>query len=483
VSHSVFARKPVADVLAEARGGTGGLRQALGALDLLAIGVGAIVGAGIFVLSGVAARQAGPAVLLSFALAALACTLAALCYAELATLLPASGSSYTYTYTTLGEIVAWFVGWNLILEYTLGASLVASGWSGYARSVLAGVGLALPPWLADSAGSTAGGLIDLPAVLVVLALTALVLSGIRETAHFTRWMVALKVAIVLLVVGLGAGHVQPANWQPFMPLGPLAVLHVAAVVFLVYVGFDVVTTTSAEVRRPQHDLPIGIIGSLVVSGILYAGMVVVLTGMVPYTQIDPTSPISSAFDAVGQSRVGTVITAGALVGLTSVLTTLLIGQPRIFLAMARDGLLPRWTAAVHPRFGTPVVTTVATGIAIALAAGFVPIEELANMTSIGTLLAFATVCLAVPLLRARYPELPRPFRVPGVPWIPWLGTAVCLGLTLMLDPQTWLRLLIWSAIGLAIYLAYGRRHSALDALAPAVRGDAGPTAGPPSRPR
>lgn len=459
--HSPFARKPVGAYFAEARADAA-LRRALGAVDVLVIGIGAIVGAGIFVLVGVAARQAGPAVLLSFLLAAVACAFAALCYAELAAALPASGSAYSYAYAALGEIVAWLVGWNLVLEYTLGASLVASGWSGYCRSVLAGVGLALPASLANNAWSAPGGVIDLPAVAIVVGLTVPVLIGIRESATFTRAMVALKISIVLVVTVVGAFHVRPANWQPFAPLGPFAVLHAAALVFLAYVGFDVASTTACEVRDPRRDLPVGILGSLLISALLYAGMVVVLTGMVPYDQIDAASPIDSAFQAAGLGAIGTIITAGALVGLTSVLVALLIGQPRIFFAMAHDGLLPPRAAAVHPRFQTPVVTTLVSGVVIALAAGLVPIEDLANMTSIGTLLAFAAVCSAVPILRWRAPDLSRGFRCPGSPAVPLLGTAICLALTLQLDPATWVRLVIWTAIGLAIYFGYGRQHSRLE---------------------
>lgn len=461
VQHSIFARKPMTRVLEEGAEMGGGLRRVLGATDLLAIGIGAIIGAGIFVLSGVGAREAGPAVILSFLLAGVACTFAALCYSELAALIPVAGSAYTYSYAALGEIVAWVIGWDLILEYIVGASTVASGWSGYAVLLLESAGIHLPIWL-TSDPFTPGGLIDLPAALIVALITVVVLMGIQKGSRLTRALVAIKLAVVAIVVAVGFFYVNPSNWQPFLPNGPSSVITAAGVIFFAYIGFDVVSTTAEEAHNPQKDLPFGIIGSLTICTILYIAIGAVLTGMVPFSEIDLASPVASAFQRAGLQLVSAIISAGAIAGLTSVIATLMIGQPRIFMAMARDGLLPPWAARIHPRFGTPVVTTVATGLAVGLASAFLPIEKLAHMTSIGTLMAFVLVCGGVLVLRWRQPKLCRPFKCPGVPWVPMLGMIICLGLMLSLPQETWLRLIVWMAIGFVIYFGYSRRHSRLE---------------------
>ncbi len=461
IQHSIFARKPMTRVLDEGAEMGGGLRRMLGPTDLLAIGIGAIIGAGIFVLSGVGAREAGPAVILSFLLAGVACTFAALCYSELAALIPVAGSAYTYSYATLGEIVAWIIGWDLILEYIVGASTVASGWSGYAVLLMKSAGIHLPIWLTADP-FTPGGLIDLPAALIVALITAVVLMGIQKGTRLTRALVAIKLAVVIIVIAVGFFYINPSNWQPFLPNGPLSVITAAGVIFFAYIGFDVVSTTAEEAHNPQKDLPFGIIGSLAICTILYIAIGTVLTGMIPFSEIDLESPVASAFQRTGLQLVSAIISAGVIAGLTSVIATLMIGQPRIFMAMARDGLLPSWAARIHPRFGTPIVTTIATGVAVGLASAFLPIEKLAHMTSIGTLMAFVLVCGGVLILRWRQPKLCRPFKCPGVPWVPLLGMIICFGLMLSLPAETWLRLIIWMAIGLVIYFGYSRRHSRLE---------------------
>lgn len=465
MTHRLFARKPLASILAESEDPHGGLQRRLGRFDLLAIGIGAIIGAGIFVLSGVAARDAGPSVVLSFVLAGLACTFAALCYAELATFIPVAGSAYTYTYASLGELVAWVIGWDLILEYGIGAAMVASGWSRYALGVLESVGIRFPVWLANDPWSAEGGFIDLPALLLVMGLTGLVLVGIRESARLTRALVAVKVAVVLAVIVVGAFYVDPAHWNPFMPFGAAGTLGAAALVFVAYLGFDVVCTTAEEVKDPQRNLPVGIIGSLVICSVLYIGVSLVLTGMVPYSEIQPGEPIAQAFQSVGLRFLSALIAAGAIAGLTSVLVANLIAQPRVLLAMSRDGLLPRWASRIHPRFGTPTATTLASGTLMGLAAAFIPIEQLAHMESIGTLFAFILVCAGVFILRRTDPDAPRPYRVPFFPFTPLAGVLICLVLMFSLSRESWLRLLVWFVIGLAVYLGYGRRHSRVRALA------------------
>ncbi len=457
-AHSPFSVKSLQAVHQEAVARSGGLKPSLGVIDLMAIGIGATVGAGIFVLSGVAAHEAGPAVVVSFSLAALACIFTAFAYAEMGAALPVTGSAYAYVYASLGEVIAWMVGWNLFLEYALGASLVASGWSGYMAGVLRDLGVNLPPWCVNDP-SVPGGLINLPAMLIVLTMASVVLLGMRESARVTRCMVALKLTAVAAVIIVGATQIEPANWTPFVPNGWGSVFKAAALVFLAYVGFDVVTSTAAEVRNPGRDLPRGIIGSLIICTILYALMSGVLTGMVRYNAIDVKSPITSAFNAAHLNFIGGVISAGALIGMASVLLALLVGLPRILLAMARDGLLPAWAAVIHPRTGTPVATTLAVAIGVSLATAFLPLTALASLCGVGTLTAFSAVCASVAVLRKREPDLPRPFRFPGPSWTPWIGSLVCLTLLAQILPSIWLQLLIWMASGLAVYALFGFRNS------------------------
>ncbi len=361
---------------------------------------------------------------------------------------------------TLGELVAWVIGWDLMLEYIVGAGVVASGWSGYVVILLKSAGIVLP--LAFTEGPFSGGLIDLPAMSISALVTAVVLTGMRESAQFTKLLVAVKLAVVLLVIVAGYFYLDPANWQPFLPNGSLSVISAAGAIFFAYVGFDVISATAEEVRNPNRDLPIGIIGSLLICTVLYIAVCAVLTGMIPYAQIDLSSPIASAFDDKGLEFMSAMISAGVVFGLISVMATYIIAQPRIFMAMARDGLLPKWAAHISPKFGTPIYTTLITGSIVALVSSLAPIDKLAHMSSIGTLMAFILVCAGVIILRQKEPELPRSFHCPGVPWTPALGIVSCLGLMLGLPLETWLRLMVWMALGLAIYFTYSRKHSKLE---------------------
>ena len=472
MSRSFFIRKTI-DELRRSQNGADGepaLHRALGPFSLMALGVGAIIGAGIFVLTGAAAaRYAGPAVVLSFALAGCACAIVALCYAELASLIPVSGSTYSYVYATLGEIFAWMIGWDLVLEYAMGAATVAVGWSGYLVSMLAGFGLRLPPqFTASFGGQTAqagiAGLFNVPAAAIVLVVTALLVLGTRELARVNNVMVGFKLAVVAIVIVVGGLHVSPANWTPFVPdnsgdfghFGWSGVLRGAAVVFFAYIGFDAVSTAAQEARDPQRDLPIGLIGSLTICTILYIAVAAVLTGVVPIAALDRPDPISAVIDAVNLPALAVVVKFAALAGLTTVILVLLFGQARILFAMARDGLLPDFFARLHPRFHTPAASQIVIGLVVAAIAGLLPIDLLGEMVSIGTLAAFALVCVAVMHLRRRHPELPRPFRVPLEPALPSLGVLACLVLMAGLPWQTWTRLVVWLAIGMAIYLTSGR---------------------------
>ncbi len=455
-------------------------KRTLGPWSIVAMGIGAIIGAGIFVLTGTAAaRYAGPAIMLSFVLGGVACAFVGLCYAELAAMLPVCGSSYSYTYATLGEIFAWIVGWDLVLEYAAGAATVAVGWSGYATSLLAQAGLALPPRLAAAPGtdvtmpdgSHAAGLLNLPAGAIVVALTALLVLGTAESSRFNNAVVAVKLVVVALFVGFGAFSLDPAHWHPFLPpndggfghFGASGVLRGASVVFFAFIGFDAVSTAAGEATRPQRDMPIGILGSLLVCTLLYVAVAAVLTGLVPFAELDVADPIAKGVDAIGRLWLSLPVKFGALAGLTTVMLVLLYGQSRIFSTMAQDGLLPALFGRLHPRFGTPVASQLAIGAVVAAVAAVVPLAVLGEMVSIGTLLAFGLVCVAVIRLRGLEPGAERPFRCPAVPVVPGLGILCCLALMAGLPLLTWARLVVWLAIGLAIYFGYGRRHSRLRA--------------------
>jgi APA family basic amino acid/polyamine antiporter len=455
---SLFRTKPVERFVHEAT--AGGLRRALGPLDLVLLGIGAIIGTGIFVLTGVAAVQyAGPAVIASFAVAGFACALAALCYAEFATLLPISGSAYSYSYATLGELVAWIIGWDLVLEYALASSAVAVGWSGYVRSLLAGSVLAIPDALAGAPGTTPGAVFNLPAVLVLGVVTFLLVIGIRESARANAAIVAIKIFVVAFVIVMGLGYVRPENWQPFAPFGWGGVMTGAATVFFAYIGFDAVTTAAEEARRPERDMTIGILGSLAVCTLLYLMVSAVVTGMSPLSEIDTAAPVAVAFAKNGLRFAAGLISLGAIAGLSSVLVVMLLGQSRVFFAMSRDGLLPPFFSRVHPRFQTPHLSSIGVGLVVSAIAALVPLGQIVELVNIGTLFAFVVVSAGVVVLRRTQPDLPRPFRCPWVPWVPILSVLSCGYLMAQLPWVTWERFLIWLAVGLAVYAFYGRRHS------------------------
>jgi APA family basic amino acid/polyamine antiporter len=500
MAHSLFARKPLQRLLAEAQEeGEGRLRRALGPVQLTAIGIGAILGAGVFVTTGAIARQtAGPALLLSYAVAGVACLFAALCYAEFASLVPVAGSAYTYAYATLGELPAWLLGWALVLEYAGGAALVANGWSGYLQSVLGSFGWKLPLAVAGPVVRydpqlgrllPTGSLVNLPAVAIVGVLMIVLIAGIRASARFNAAMVVVKLAAVLFVVGVGACYVEPRNWRPFAPYGlggigafgkvffggadaggrPVGMLAGAALAFLSYFGFDAVSAQSEEARRPQRDVPIGIIWSLVSCTVLYMAVIAVLTGMVPYDRLDLNAPLANAFEQVGLGWAKLLIALAGVAGITTVLLVLLLTLPRILLALARDGLLPsRFFAAVHPRFRTPYKATLATGLPVGVVTALLPIDLIVNLAIMGTLFIFVVVCAAIPVMRRTHPAAERLFRVPWVPLVPILGAGSCLLLMCGLPSENWLGLLIWFTLGMLIYLLYGRRHSVLARQGPSV---------------
>ena len=466
----LFWRKSIESLRADANSSQ--LRRVLGPVQLTALGVGAIIGAGIFVLTGQAAAQhAGPAIVLSFVLAGLACGFAGLCYAEFASMIPVAGSAYTYAYATMGELLAWIIGWDLILEYSLGASTVAVGWSGYVVSFLSDLGIHIPAQWANpmgaevtmADGSIVEGIFNFPAAFIALAVTALLVVGIRESASANGMIVIIKVAVVLLFIAFGAAYVSPDNWQPFIPeptgekgeFGFSGILTGAGVVFFAYIGFDAVSVAAQEARDPQKDMPTGILASLAICTLLYIVVSLVLTGIVPYTSLNVPDPIAVGIDATGLTWLKPLVKMGAIAGLSSVILVMIMAQPRIFYAMSRDGLLPPVFKKIHPKFKTPHITTIVTGVAVALTAGIFPIGVLGHMVSIGTLLAFAIVSIGVLVLRYKQPLLDRPFKVPGMPFIPLLGAGFCFWLMYSLPGETWVRLAIWLAIGLAIYFLYG----------------------------
>jgi basic amino acid/polyamine antiporter, APA family len=466
----LFTKKPFAELRAEADRGV--LRRSLGPWHLIALGIGSIIGTGIFVLTGTAASQnAGPALVLSMLISATGCAFAGLCYAEFAAMVPVAGSAYTYAYATVGEIFAWIIGWDLILEYALSTATVAVGWSGYFVSLARDLGITIPPALAAAP-------LNLPAIVIVIVVAALLVVGIKESADANTVLVAIKSLVLVVFVVAGASYVNRANLTPFIPantgafgsFGWSGVLRGAGVMFFAYIGFDAVSTAAQEAKNPARDMPIGILGSLGICTVLYILVAIVLLGIVPYAQLNVADPLAVGIDATGLTWLRPVIKVAALFGLFSTMLVTLLAQTRIFYSMSRDGLLPRAFSSVHPRFRTPHVSTMLTGSVIALAAGLTPIGVLSQLVSIGTLLAFVLVCIGVIVLRRTAPDAPRPFRTPAVPAVPVAGAAICLAQMVGLPLATWERLVVWLAIGLVVYLTFGRRH-ALTSLIPVVPGD------------
>jgi APA family basic amino acid/polyamine antiporter len=461
---SLFRTKNLDDLIASTRS-THGLKKVLGPFDLILIGIGAIVGTGIFVLTGTGALTAGPALTVSFVVAAIACALAALCYAEFASSIPVAGSIYTYSYATLGELIAWIIGWDLMLEYGLASSAVSAGWSGYFQSLLGGFGIALPKVLSAAPGSIPGveTWFNLPAFAILLGLTAVLSFGIREAAKVNNLMVVIKIAVVLLFIVVGFKHVQPVNWQPFAPFGTNGIFSAAALVFFAFIGFDAVSSTAEEVKRPDRDLPIGIIGSLAICAVLYVVVSLIMTGIVPYREfLGVDHPVSLALQRAHENWFAGFIDLGAILGMTTVILVMIYGQTRILFAMSRDSLLPRRLSKVHPRFGTPFFATWLVGLLFGLVAALVPLNVLAELINIGTLAAFSLVAIAVIVLRKTRPDLPRAFRCPAVPIVPLLAIGFCIGLMTFLQTRTWLAFGAWLLIGLSVYFAYARKRSLLN---------------------
>lgn len=456
----IFRKKPVQSVLAGRMENRRGLVPSLNAWDLTALGVGAIIGTGIFVLTGVAAANyAGPGVIFSFILAGTVSGLAAIVYTELASALPVAGSVYTYTYVTMGEIAAWLVGWNLILEYMVAAGAVAIGWSSYVVDLLRSVGLVFPPALAGSPFE--GGILNLPAVFIAVAVTALIISGTRQSAWVNRIVVVAKLAAIVLFLVIGTRHISPANWSPLLPFGFAGVFKGAAIVFFAYIGFDAVATASEEVKNPQRDLPRGIIYSLLIATVLYVAVAVTLTGMVRYTGLNTASPVAAALLKAGVPWASALVSVGALAGLTSVLLVAMYGQSRIFFAMGRDDLLPPIFDWLHPRLRTPVWDSLIIGAVVAAIGGLLPIGLVAELANIGTLSAFMAASAGVIILRRMSPGLERPFKIPWMPLIPVLTIVSAAYLAVNLPVVTWIRFVVWMAAGVAVYMAYGYRRSAL----------------------
>ncbi|MGR2661374.1 amino acid permease [Chromobacterium haemolyticum] len=461
---SLMRKKSVQGMLATAQTSRG-LRKELSAFDLTMLGIGAIIGTGIFVLTGTGATVAGPGLVLSFVISAFACGFAALCYAEFASMLPVSGSTYTYAYATLGEMIAWIIGWDLLLEYLLASSAVSVGWSGYFQSLLSGFGVTLPEYLTAAAGSLPGKqtLFNLPAFCVAMVITALLAFGIKESKRVNNVVVLIKVGVVLLFIGIGVWHVKPVNWQPALPFGFSGVFHGAAIVFFSFIGFDAVTCAAEEVKNPAKDIPRGVIWSLGVCSLLYVVVAAIMTGIVPYMQFAGVDhPVSLALQVAKLDWFAGFVDLGAILGMMTVILVMTYGQTRILFAMSRDGLLPKIFSEVNPKYGTPYKATWLIGTIIALLAGFVPLHTLAELVNIGTLAAFTLIALSVIVLRKREPNLPRKFVCPGVPYIPALAILCCGFLMTQLSLLTWLCFMAWLLIGLVVYFGYSRRNSLLN---------------------
>jgi APA family basic amino acid/polyamine antiporter len=488
MKYSFFKVKPFNQLMSEAHSDSSGLKRALNATNLVFLGIGAIIGAGIFVLVGeVAANYAGPSVILSFVVAAIACACAGLCYAELTSMIPISGSAYTYAYATLGELSAWVIGWLLIVEYLFAASTVSVGWSGYVVSLLKGIGtdgIHLPtafttaPIIYDEATSSfvrsPGGIINIPAIFIIFLLTIILVLGVKESARFNNIIVFIKVSVIIVFLIAGIWFISSGNWHPFIPkntgkfgqFGISGILRGAAVIFFAYIGFDAVSTAAQETKRPQRDLPIGILGSLAICTVIYILVALVLTGIVSYTKLGVPDPIAVGIDSMdsnfARNWLAPLVKVGAVAGLSSVILVMLLGQPRIFFTMANDGLLPPVFKKVHPKFKTPYMSTIIVGVVAMVLAGLFPIGVLSKLVSLGTLLAFTSVCIAILILRKRQPDTPRPFKTPFTPFIPILGIFCCLGITLFLNVYAWVTMIIWLAIGLVVYFTYGMKHSTLN---------------------
>jgi APA family basic amino acid/polyamine antiporter len=501
---NLFRIKPMSLLTQEAaETGEHTLKRSLSALNLITLGIGAVIGAGIFTLTGqAAALHAGPAVALSFVVAGITCALAGLCYAEFASIIPIAGSAYTYGYATLGELVAWIIGWDLTLEYAFGASTVASGWAAYFNSLLQQLGFVFPPQLTTTTGnilvkyqgiwidkmslppgvSDAGlqhvtGLFNLIAVLIVLVVTSILVIGIKESANFNSVIVIVKVGIVCVFLAVGTiflihhPAIARANWHPFIPppdghgnFGWGGIPVAAASIFFAYIGFDAVSTAAQEAKNPQRDMPIGILGSLVVCTILYIAVSVVLTGLVSYKTLNVSAPVALAIDATGVGWGSLLVKVGAVFGLATVMLVMLLGQTRVFFSMSRDGLLPKWASAIHPKFRTPWITTIVFGAFAAIMPAFLPIDKLAQLVNIGTLLAFTIVCAGVWILRVRSPHMVRPFKTPLVPLVPLLGILTAVYLMTQLQAITWIVMILWLLVGLVIYFSYSKRHSKVQKL-------------------
>jgi basic amino acid/polyamine antiporter, APA family len=457
----IFRVKSIDELIAGSKKGS--LNKVLGAFELTMLGVGAIIGTGIFVLTGVAAANySGPALILSFIISGMACTFAGLCYAEFAAMVPVAGSAYTYGYAALGEIWAWIIGWDLILEYAVAIAAVAIGWSGYIVNLLESTGIHLPKALINAPG-VQGGVVNLPAILIIGVITWLLVLGVKESAKVNNIMVGIKLIVVLLFIVLGVTHVKPSNWVPFMPYGWKGVFQGASIIFFAYIGFDAVSTAAEEVKNPQKDLPKGIIASLIICTILYIVVSAILTGMVPYLQFkDTAAPVAFALSQIGINWGSALVSVGAVCGITSVLLVMMFGQTRVFFAMSRDGLLPKVFGSVHPKFKTPVKSTILVGVVTALMAGFTPIGIVAELTNIGTLAAFIIVSAAVIVLRIKKPDLKRSFKCPFVPVVPGLAIIFCGYLIYSLPRITQYRFVAWLIIGLFVYFLYGKNHSTLN---------------------
>jgi APA family basic amino acid/polyamine antiporter len=460
---NLLRKKSVSALLSQSDKKGGSLKKDLGPFDLTMLGIGAIIGTGIFVLTGVAAAEhAGPALILSFILSGLACVFAALCYSEFASTVPVSGSAYTYSYATFGELIAWILGWDLILEYGVASSAVAAGWSGYFQGLLGGFGIELPKAFTSAYNPEQGTYIDIPAIFIVLTMTLLLTRGVKKSARFNAIMVFIKLFVVFLFIGVGAFYVKPENWTPFMPFGFSGVATGAATVFFAYIGFDAVSTAAEEVRNPQRSMPIGIIASLAVCTVLYIVVSLVLTGIVPYDQLGVKNPVAFALQYIQQDWVAGFISLGAITGITTVLLVMIYGQTRLFYAISRDGLLPKAFSRVNAKTQTPVWNSWITAGMISVFAGIVPLNKLAELTNIGTLFAFIVVSAGVIILRKTQPDLPRAFKVPLVPWIPILAILFCGYLVLQLPSSTWIGFGVWLVIGLAVYFGYGYKNSTLE---------------------